>query len=136
MPVNDLAGYGQFTRTDEQLDKEILYSANDYIKKGGVIAQSATAGPGADGVLPAGTILGVITASGKWGPYINADVTTGVGTAVAVLARATDVSKSDQHANIYFSGWFKTAQLVGLDAAGVTDLDAKQNTQYGWTHVE
>ena len=63
MPVNDMAGYGLWTRVDEQLDKEILYSVADgYLKKGGFLL------PG-QGVLPSGQVLALDEATGLWIKY-------------------------------------------------------------------
>lgn len=126
MAQNELAGYGLFSRTAEQLDKEILYSAHGILKKGGVIASGQ--------VLATGTVLGLVTATGKWKAYNNAN-SDGTEVAAAILARAVDASGGDQECDIYFAGIFKTATLVGLDAAGITDFGAKQNAVYGYTII-
>lgn len=241
MPVNDMEGMGLFSRTSEQLDVEILYSAEDLIKKGGIALQG-------QGVIPSGQVMTIDEATGKWikyddvndtnevqtitlgatptsggvqlvltapanndpqglgtyttgvidgtgnitaaeiqsaiqalgapftgvtvsgatgGPFTVtfagalaatnvalitstantlspattvtvAETTPGVKggqTATAILARAVDTTTRDQPINVYFAGWFKTAALVGLNANAITDLDIKQNAQYGWTHI-
>jgi len=234
VPIQEMAGYGQFTRTPEQLDREILYSAEDLIKKGGFALRNPTTGRDSDGVLETGQVMSLLE-NGFWvaygdtaavdeavtltegtaitagtytltfggdttgdiafdapaatiraalealpsigagnvtvtgGPVNTAPVvitftgdlgdldvgavtsdqtdltgtftigTTGGtstgGTAAGILANGVDVSDSNQAINIYFSGWFKTDMLIGMDANALTDLNATQNAQYGWTHV-
>lgn len=60
--------------------------------------------------------------------------------AAGILARGIDTgtnnqADADQHVDIYRSGTFKTAALVGLDANAITDLGAHQDTVYGWTRI-
>jgi hypothetical protein len=90
-------------------------------------------------VFAAGTIIGEITASaGTYGPYATGNV-DGTQNAVAILqyACATDASSNitfgsvagqsewgvtSKSAPAYFSGDFRTEDLVGLDAGAVTKL--------------
>ncbi|MCB1890374.1 MAG: head decoration protein [Rhodocyclaceae bacterium] len=74
--------------------------------------------------LAAGTVLGKITASGKMTAYSNV-AADGSQTAVGILYDAVDASAADapgvmiaRHAEVI------SAELVGLDAAGETDLAA------------
>jgi hypothetical protein len=234
-PIQEMAGYGQYTKTGEQLDREILYSAEDLIKKGGLAMMSPTAGRNSDGVLETGQVMSLLE-NGKWVAYtdvaevdeavtlteggtavsagyftvtVNGETTghvawnataadlqtalealpsigagnvvvtggpihvapfvityegdfegvnvpattvtvtglTGLitvstvqgtatgGTAGGILANGVNVALADQAINIYFSGWFKTDMLIGLDANAKTDLKVSQNATYNWTHV-
>jgi len=84
------------------------------------IVTSVTVASG-EGVLEAGTVLGKVTASGKYAAYDNA-ASDGTQTAVAILADKVDATSSDQLAPAYIHGVFKESALVGLDAAGKADL--------------
>jgi hypothetical protein len=85
-----------------------------------------------------GTVLGEVTATpGTYKPYANANV-DGSQTAKGVLAYAcvTDASGNltligehgvtQKHAPMYMpgSGYFKTSELVGMDAAAMVELGA------------
>lgn len=61
MAVNETHGYGLWEREAEQIDKEILYSMEGRLKKGGVILRGQ--------VLPAGQVLSLDEATGKWIAY-------------------------------------------------------------------
>lgn len=75
------------------------------------------------GKLEAGTVLGKITASGKYGKYDNADTTTGIGTAAAVLYAGIDATSADAKAVVHLRDCEITeALLTGIDASGKTDL--------------
>lgn len=74
--------------------------------------------------LPAGQVLGKITASGKYKAYDNAAV-DGSQTAAGILYAATDATGGDQPA----TGVMRLAEvtgslLTGLDAPGTADLAA------------
>jgi len=77
------------------------------------------------GALAAGTVLGVIDASGKYDAYDDLDTTTGLGTAAAVLYAAVDATSADTPA-VVIARDAEVAQihLTGIDAAGITDLAA------------
>lgn len=51
-----------------QRDKEILFSGDDYMQKGGTFAMNATAGPDADGLLPSGTVVSRL-GDGRYAAY-------------------------------------------------------------------
>ncbi|MFT3758434.1 head decoration protein [Thauera sp.] len=82
------------------------------------------------GVLHAGQVLGQITSgddAGKFGKYSNADTTTGLGTAVAVLYDGVDATDGDAPGvGIFRHAEVKEAELTGIDAAGKIDLAAAQ----------
>ena len=85
-----------------------------------VIVISVTVASGA-GVLQAGTVLGKVTASGKYVAYDNTAL-DGSETAVAILADKVDATSSDQLAPAYIHGVFVESALVGLDAPAKSDL--------------
>lgn len=79
------------------------------------------------GVLVPGTVLGKITASGKYDAYDNADVTTGLGTAVAVLYNEVDATAADAEAVVIARhAEVDETLLTGINAEGKTDLAALQ----------
>ncbi len=75
----------------------------------------------------AGTLLGKITASGKYSEYA-AGASDGTETAVGILKTAisqADRIASDRDIAMYYTGRFITAQLVLLDAAALVDLKGR-----------
>jgi hypothetical protein len=78
----------------------------------------------AAGALAAGTVVGKITASGKYVAYSNA-AADGSEVAAGVLYRAVPDAAADQGAVIIArSAEVVGAELTGLDAAGTADLAA------------
>ncbi len=73
----------------------------------------------------AGTVLGKITASGKYAPY---DDTADDGTedAVCILAQDANVSTGDRYVTAYMMGEFREGALTGIDANGKADLLANK----------
>jgi hypothetical protein len=65
--------------------------------------------------LTAGTVLGKITASGKYGPY-DPTATDGRQTAVGILMENADATNADVGANMLVHGIFIASALTGLDA--------------------
>lgn len=107
----------------QQRDLEIFYAMEpDPLIKGGTIAQVS-----AGAVIASGTLMGRITASGKWAPYDDG-ASNGLQTARAVLWGHVDTTQGDVEGNLIFSGVLKYDQLTGIDANGITDLGAKTDT--------
>ncbi len=82
-----------------------------------------------NGYIPSGTVLGMITASGLFGPYDNA-ANDGREVAVGFLFSNAKVRSGgpDVGAPIHWRGVIRTAKLPtnsGLDSAARTDLAAK-----------
>lgn len=86
--------------------------------------------------LAKGTLLGKITATGKYAAYNDA-LATGVEVArplVTQYAVTTDANGKvtnlntfgvlEDSAPVYTGGYFRTEDLTGFDAAGVTDIKA------------
>lgn len=90
-----------------------------------------------------GTILGKVTASGLYDTYADSDTTTGLGVAAVILERdisvdvnglityastaglAGELGVQDLTALVYTRGYFRSESLVGLDAAGLTDMGGR-----------
>lgn len=119
---------GFVSPTNTYTDPEILYSTVGFTQKG------VTIGSG-QGVLQAGTLLGQKTSDKKYYAYNNANA-DGTQTARGVLRRAVDTGSApsaanDQVANIVIQGILKNSMMVGVDAAGLTDLGAVVDTVRG-----
>lgn len=105
-----------------QTDKEVFagYSPTPIIRGGTIVA--------AAGNLAAGTVLGRITASGKYTAYSDG-ATNGSEVAVGILRTHVDASgAADKLGEIIFAGVLKNDQLVGLDANAISDLGGRQDT--------
>lgn len=107
--------------TADYTDPEILYSTVGFTQKGVTIAAG-------QGVLQAGTVLGMKTADKKYYAYSNAN-SNGTETAHGVLRRAVDTglvagAAGDQQGNMVIAGILKNSMVVGADAAAITDLGA------------
>lgn len=93
---------------------------------------------------PRGTVLGEVTATpGTFGAYVDANVDgTGVAKAILPFDVQTDASGNATFAStaaqvggefgqtsltvpVYVRGFFRAEDLVGLDAAGLTDLKGR-----------
>lgn len=75
------------------------------------------------GILTKGTVLGVVTASGKYKAYSNA-ASDGSEVAAGVLGCDVDATSGDVSAFMWTTGEFNEAKLIGLDATGKADLAA------------
>lgn len=77
------------------------------------------------GILPAGQLLGIVTASGEYAPYTPA-ASDGTETVAAVLWAPAGISASPQRSvGIVRDAEVARALLVGLDTAGEADLLAR-----------
>jgi hypothetical protein len=127
MAVNEIPQPG-ITTVAEQRDTEILYSMEGLDIHGGTLAQDATAGPNSDGVIPPGTLMGRITASGKYVEYDEAGTDDGRRVAVCFTRIGVDVSAGDVPCPLIFGGRLKSDKLLGVDANGRADIVAKLDT--------
>ena len=75
--------------------------------------------------IPAGTVLGVITASGLYVPYAKASA-DGSQVAKLILAETFPASADPQNAGAYATGIFYKDLLTGLDADAITALGARE----------
>lgn len=103
----------------QQLDKEILASMVNYRVVGGTVVSGQT--------LAAGTLLGRVTASGKYAAYNDA-LATGVEVCKGILLKAVAAVGGDVLCDILVSGTVKYDQLVGYDAAALVDLKGTVDT--------
>lgn len=106
------------------VDTEIAASPSTLVKRGVSLV------PGA-GILPAGTVLGQVSASKKYTVYDDG-ADDGTQTAVGVLYQAVDTG-SDENADpvlgtIVIAGVLKKSLVSGADANAITDLNARTNT--------
>lgn len=102
--------------TTSQEFKEVLLSTDLQAKlPGGVLLASG------NGVIAKGTVLGKITASGKYKPYAAAN-SDGSQTAVCILDNDQDTTGGDVGASAWIAGIFNSAKLTGLDSAAKTAL--------------
>jgi hypothetical protein len=84
--------------------------------------------------LVKGTVVGQITATGLWKAYANGAVDgSEVAKGILQYDLTTDASgnhtlgggsqgETQQTAPVLMSGYFRTSEMTGLDAAGITDL--------------
>lgn len=107
-----------------QTDKEIFRH-----KTGAELIEGGTFIFTAAGSLESGTVVGRVTASGKYKAYADGNV-DGSEVAVGVLRHHIEVDAAgDTLGEIIFGqADLKLDQLVGLDAAAITDLDGKSDT--------
>lgn len=76
-----------------------------------------------EGVLTKGTVLGKITASGKYGAYDNADDTGKETAKPRILFEDVDATDSDVETFAYRTGEFNEEALIGLDDSAKADLE-------------
>jgi len=75
------------------------------------------------GVLVRGTVLGKVTASGKYKPYADGN-SDGSQTAKLILADDIDATAADITTTAYRTGEFNENGLTGLDAAAKVDFES------------
>ncbi|MCR8633485.1 head decoration protein [Paenibacillus radicis (ex Xue et al. 2023)] len=96
--------------------KEVLASTELQAKlPGGVLLAQG------NGVVAKGTVLGKVTATGKYKPYSSSAV-DGSQSAVCILDNDKDTTDEDIGASAWIAGIFDTSKLTGLDAAAKTAL--------------
>lgn len=117
-----------FEQRDEKKPEEILASYARFTQKGVTLL-------GGQGILPAGTALGRITASKKYALYDNGN-DDGTEDCAGFLRQQTDTgteaAPKDVLGNIVISGVLKNSKLSGEDANAITDLNARVDTARDW----
>lgn len=100
-----------------------LASEHMMVRRVGITVDSTSVAADADGnkVIPAGTVLGQITATGKFGIYNNT-YTDGRETAVGFLLESINLRHGDVITGLLQHGSVVEARVSGLDAAARTDL--------------
>lgn len=113
-----------YSYIDEIKLTEILYSTVGLTQKG------MTLKPG-NGVILAGTVMGRITSSKLWAPYVDAN-SDGTQVARGVIRDTVDTGASATSpvfmGNIVIAGILRNSKIVGSDAAALTDLNARVDT--------
>lgn len=104
-------------------DYAFLASEHYATIRSGVTFDSSIPGADADGnkILMAGTVVGKVTATGKYGAYDNGAI-DGRETAVGFLMEEINLKDGDVTAPIMTHGSVIVARTSGLDAAARTDL--------------
>ncbi|WP_339166116.1 head decoration protein [Paenibacillus sp. FSL R5-0341] len=74
-----------------------------------------------NGVIKKGTILGRVTASNKFVPYLSS-ASDGSQVAVCILDNDHDTTLTDIGASAWIAGIFTESKLTGIDAAAKTAL--------------
>jgi len=100
-----------------------LASEHTEVKRAGVTLDASLVGPDSDGnmVLHAGTVLGKITSSGKYGAYDNG-AGDGRATAVGFLLESVNLKDGDVVAAMLVHGAVIVPRTSGLDVSGRGDL--------------
>lgn len=91
-----------------------------------VVTEKATIVSGA-GSLARGTVLGLVTASGKLN-IVNSTKSDGTQTVYAVLDEAVDATSADKVTSVYLTGEFNQAKLVfgGTDTYATHKVSARK----------
>jgi len=101
-------------------DVRILYAINGAERQCGVTIASG------QGAVAIGTVLGMITASGKFGKY-NDTLGDGTQTAVGICMTQVDATSEDCMADMLVgNALIIKAALTGYDAAAKVDLGARE----------
>lgn len=104
--------------TENTYENNALIASSNF----GPVRKEETIALGAD--LSAGTVLGRITASGKMTAYNSGNI-DGSDVPVAILLADADALSEDVEAICGFAGVYKEANMIGLDAAAKTSLEAR-----------
>lgn len=75
--------------------------------------------------LAMGTVLGKVTASGKYVAYDDDGTDDGRRVAVGILMEDMDATDEDKVTGMFTRGNFYYDRLTGADAAAVTDLNGR-----------
>ncbi len=104
---------------------EINFLASEHamVKRSGITLDNTqvVADGSGDKFIVAGTVLGVVTATGKYGPYDNAAV-DGTAVAIGFLFETANLRDGDVTAGMLIHGSVLEARVTGVDAAAKVDL--------------
>lgn len=96
--------------------KEVLASTDLQAKlPGGVLLAQG------QGIIEKGTVLGKVTASGKYVAY-DSEATDGSQTAICILDNDADTTETDIGASAWIAGVFDESKITGIDTAAKTAL--------------
>lgn len=104
----------------------VIASEHAMFKSPGITLDSSLVGADANGdkILKAGTIVGKVTATGKYGAYDNS-ASDGRQTATGAIIESVNLRDGDVITGMLIHGSLYEARVSGLDAAGRTDLAGK-----------
>jgi hypothetical protein len=104
-------------------EASFLASEHSISKRAGATVDASSVGADANGnkILLAGTLMGKITASGKYGAYDNG-AGDGRETAVGILHESINLKDGDVICGLILHGSVLEARCSGVDANGKTDL--------------
>jgi len=104
-------------------EASVLASEHAMFKRVGITLDALLVGADADGnkILKAGTIIGKVTATGKYGAYNNG-LDDGRETAEGVLPESVNLKDGDVITGLLIHGSVPEARTSGLDSAARTDL--------------
>jgi hypothetical protein len=109
IPSTTYGGQPGYGPTYTQTFKEVLADNSWQLKMpGGVLLA------GGNGVIAKGTVLGKVTATGKYVPY-NPGASDGSQVAVCILDNDQDTTNGDVGASAWIGGVFYASQVIGLD---------------------
>lgn len=108
---------------DVSVEASFLASEHIVVKRDGATFDSSIPGADANGykILDAGTVVGVVTATGKYGAYDNT-ANDGRATAVGILVEGINLRDGDVIAGVLLHGSVLEARCSGIDAGGKADL--------------
>lgn len=112
-------GVPGFAETQYYEHREILDSEARLTQFGAIFAAG-------QGIVLAGTVIGVRTSDKKWVVYNNA-LSNGAEVARGILRDSVDTTAGDQQVLVVTSGILKRNMLSGLDASAVTDLNCRED---------
>jgi len=104
-------------------EASFLASEHMMVKRIGVTLDSAAVTADGDGnkIVAAGTVLGAITASGKYAPYDDTNV-DGTEDAAGFLLETVNLRHGDLVVGMLMHGSVLRARVTGLDAAAEADM--------------
>ena len=116
-------------RASLDIDPSVDWLASEHymVKRAGITIDYTTVTANSDGrrIIKGGTLIGKITASGKYGPYSDA-ASDGRQVAVGLLFPGDiNVQFGDTIAGLLIHGSVLEARCTGVDANGKTDLAGK-----------
>lgn len=104
-------------------EASFLASEHQMVKRSGITIASSAVDADGDGnkIVKAGTVLGVITASGKYAPYDNTN-NDGTEVAVGFALESVNLKDGDVICGLLLHGSVLEARCTGVDANAKTDL--------------
>jgi Bacteriophage lambda head decoration protein D len=104
-------------------EASFLASEHGMVKRSGITLDATQVTADGDGnkIVKAGTVLGKVTANGKYGPYDNA-ASDGTEVAVGFALESVNLKDGDTICGILLHGSVLEARCTGVDASAKTDL--------------